>query len=142
MPYNNETIQETRCPKCQGHMWDNRKTKLNPKQPDFKCKDKQCDGVIWPPRDGASRMPQPSVKPVATSGKEPYSLGGPLPYETESQVRSSAQPHLGGQLDTLFTVYDVCLEHAYAKATGLFGKDVTDEAVAAMAATLFIQAAK
>jgi hypothetical protein len=33
-------------------MWDNRFTKKNPKAPDFKCKDKGCDGVIWPPKEG------------------------------------------------------------------------------------------
>ena len=41
------------CPKCQGPMWDNRVGKRNPKAPDFKCKDKECDGVIWPPRGTA-----------------------------------------------------------------------------------------
>ena len=45
------TTQEAACPKCNGPMWDNRATKKNPKQPDFKCKDKAgCDGVIWPPK--------------------------------------------------------------------------------------------
>lgn len=39
------------CPKCGGEMWDNRERKLNPKAPDFKCKDKNCDGVIWPPKN-------------------------------------------------------------------------------------------
>ena len=39
------------CPKCQGEMWDNRASKRNPRAPDFKCKDKGCDGVVWPPRD-------------------------------------------------------------------------------------------
>ena len=38
------------CPKCGGRMWDNRVTKRNPKAPDFKCRDRSCDGVIWPPR--------------------------------------------------------------------------------------------
>ena len=38
------------CPKCQGPMWDNRVGKRNPKAPDFKCKDRECDGVVWPPR--------------------------------------------------------------------------------------------
>ena len=41
----------TPCPICQGEMWDNRGKKLNPKSPDFKCKDKNCIGVIWPPKD-------------------------------------------------------------------------------------------
>ena len=35
-------------------MWDNRgtpeKPKTNPKAPDYKCRDKDCGGVIWPPR--------------------------------------------------------------------------------------------
>ena len=38
------------CPKCGGPMWDNRAGKKNPKAPDFKCRDKGCDGVIWPPK--------------------------------------------------------------------------------------------
>ena len=37
------------CPKCGGRMWDNRLSKRNPKAPDFKCRDRSCDGVIWPP---------------------------------------------------------------------------------------------
>jgi hypothetical protein len=41
------------CPKCGGAMWDNRASKRNPRAPDFKCRDKSCDGVIWPPRDAA-----------------------------------------------------------------------------------------
>jgi hypothetical protein len=43
------------CPKCGGKTWDNRATKRNPKAPDFKCRDKSCDGVVWPER--ASRAP-------------------------------------------------------------------------------------
>jgi hypothetical protein len=30
------------CPKCGKEMWDNRKKKLSPKAPDFKCKDENC----------------------------------------------------------------------------------------------------
>ena len=41
------------CPKCGGRMWDNRVGKRNPKAPDFKCRDRSCDGVIWPPKAGA-----------------------------------------------------------------------------------------
>ena len=43
------------CPKCGGPMWDNRDGKKNPKAPDFKCKDKHCDGVVWP-----SKAPAPA----------------------------------------------------------------------------------
>ncbi len=42
------------CPKCGGRMWDNRLTKRNPKAPDFKCRDRSCDGVVWPARSGSA----------------------------------------------------------------------------------------
>ena len=41
-------MDEERCPKCGGRTWDNRMTKKNPKAPDYKCRDRSCDGVIWP----------------------------------------------------------------------------------------------
>ena len=41
---------EPSCPKCGGRMWDNRLSKRNPKAPDFKCRSRSCDGVIWPTR--------------------------------------------------------------------------------------------
>lgn len=63
-----ETIPD--CPKCQGPMWDNRVGKRNPKAPDFKCKDRQCDGVIWPPR-GAT--------PVASATAVPGTSGSGMP---------------------------------------------------------------
>src|SRR5688572_4378215 len=43
-------MDEEQCPKCGGRMWDNRLTKRNPRAPDFKCRDRSCDGVIWPDR--------------------------------------------------------------------------------------------
>ncbi len=46
------TSDEPSCPKCGGRMWDNRLTKRNPKAPDYKCRDRSCDGVIWPPKGG------------------------------------------------------------------------------------------
>jgi hypothetical protein len=52
------------CPKCGGRMWDNRLSKRNPKAPDFKCRDRGCDGVVWPPRDSKGRAP-------AAAGQEP-----------------------------------------------------------------------
>ena len=58
------------CPKCGGEMWDNRESKRNPKAPDFKCKDRGCDGVIWPPRTanvGAAAGPNAGA-PGAASG--------------------------------------------------------------------------
>jgi hypothetical protein len=43
-------MDEPSCPKCGGRMWDNRMSKRNPKAPDYKCRSRSCDGVIWPSR--------------------------------------------------------------------------------------------
>jgi hypothetical protein len=56
------------CPKCGGRMWDNRLTKRNPKAPDYKCRDRACDGVIWPPKTEA---PSASAKPGRESEQGP-----------------------------------------------------------------------
>lgn len=55
------------CPKCSGDMWDNRESKRNPKAPDFKCRNRDCDGVIWPPREGQ----KPGDAQQAPSADEP-----------------------------------------------------------------------
>jgi hypothetical protein len=51
---------EPSCPKCGGRMWDNRLTKRNPKAPDYKCRDRSCDGVIWPPKGAKPEKPEPA----------------------------------------------------------------------------------
>ncbi|HUQ84655.1 MAG TPA: Rad52/Rad22 family DNA repair protein [Gemmatimonadaceae bacterium] len=53
------------CPKCGGRVWDNRLSKRNPKAPDYKCRDRSCDGVIWPARGAA---------PAAASSSTPEQL--------------------------------------------------------------------
>jgi len=45
-------LDEPSCPKCGGRMWDNRLSKRNPRAPDFKCRNRSCDGVIWPAKPG------------------------------------------------------------------------------------------
>lgn len=55
------TGADPRCPKCEGAMWDNRATKRNPKAPDYKCRDKACDGVVWPPKQPAGNGKAPVV---------------------------------------------------------------------------------
>lgn len=37
----------TECQKCGGPVWDNRANKKNPKGPDYKCKDKNCNEAFW-----------------------------------------------------------------------------------------------
>ncbi len=48
-PVANADGYQPTCPVCDGLMWDNREGKRNPKAPDFKCKDKECNGAIWLP---------------------------------------------------------------------------------------------
>lgn len=55
-------LAEPTCPKCGGRLWDNRLTKRNPKAPDYKCRDRACDGVIWP---------QKPAMVTKTSGTQP-----------------------------------------------------------------------
>lgn len=60
-------VDAVSCPKCGGRMWDNRLTKRNPKAPDYKCRDRNCDGVVWPPKGGIaeSTAPADAEAPVA-----------------------------------------------------------------------------
>ena len=77
------------CPKCGAQeMWDNRLSKKNPNAPDFKCTDRACDGVIWPPRNGAkAAAATPAPAPAAPrTVKQPTTIGGPLPFEGDSQL--------------------------------------------------------
>jgi hypothetical protein len=70
------TTDEPTCPKCGGRVWDNRLTKRNPKAPDFKCRDRSCDGVIWPPKGEKNEKNEKGEKaeakpePVETSADE------------------------------------------------------------------------
>lgn len=63
-----QTEGERACPTCDGPMLDKRATKTKSTQPDFKCKDSSCGGVIWPPRvvkpptQVAAAAPAPTVQ--------------------------------------------------------------------------------
>jgi hypothetical protein len=61
--------EEPSCPSCGGRMWDNRASKRNPKAPDFKCRDRSCDGVIWPPK--GERSADAATAAPRASGPEP-----------------------------------------------------------------------
>jgi hypothetical protein len=51
-------------------MWDNRLTKRNPKAPDYKCRDRSCDGVIWPPKTSKSEKAESSAKALSEETEE------------------------------------------------------------------------
>jgi hypothetical protein len=130
---------EPECPKCGGRLWDNRETKKNPKAPDYKCRDRNCDGVIWPPKNGT---PQPKSPPVATSGKAPYSSGPAIKGLDDAPVAHVADIPT---LDRIFAVYSVCMDHVLAVEVPKLNHaqiGASPESVAAMAATLLIQANK
>jgi hypothetical protein len=63
------------CPKCGGRTWDNRLTKRNPKAPDFKCRDRSCDGVIWPPRGAKADANAPAPQPTPVMDASPLGVG-------------------------------------------------------------------
>lgn len=64
--------QESSCPKCSGPMWDNRVNKKNPKAPDWRCKDKGCDGVVWPPKAGSAAPAPRRAAPRAPDNFEEF----------------------------------------------------------------------
>ncbi len=65
-------LDEQSCPKCGGRMWDNRLTKRNPKAPDFKCRDRSCDGVLWPPKGEKAAEPAKAEKHAAETAEIPF----------------------------------------------------------------------
>ena len=77
-------LDEPSCPKCGSRMWDNRLSKRNPKAPDFKCRNRSCDGVIWPPKAGQR---------ASSNGRDPLgeSSAGPLVPEPEPAVAEPEQ---------------------------------------------------
>jgi len=65
-------LDEQSCPKCGGRMWDNRLTKRNPKAPDYKCRDRSCDGVIWPPKGEKAAEPAKAETQVEEPEEIPF----------------------------------------------------------------------
>ena len=83
------------CPKCGGRMWDNRLTKRNPKAPDFKCRDRSCDGVVWPARTADGARDGARAKgdvPAAAASVAPAKRNGSRPRETAAAGRSESAP--------------------------------------------------
>lgn len=103
------------CEKCGGPAWDNRTTKKNPRQPDFKCKNK--DGCGW-------------VKWLKDDEKTALYNGASANNNGTSGVKRPSPV-----LDKLF---NECLKAAQSISAGAFrGIDASDLEVR-MATTLFI----
>lgn len=138
------TQTEVTCPKCGGRMWDNRLDKKNPKAPDFKCRDRSCDGVVWPPkgaRNGTRQAPPPP--PVSDT---PEWLDDQEEAEAKAVASARAATHdeiVKEKVSELRKAYDRNFAHAIDLATGaakVIGPDfvVTLEGLSAIAATLLI----
>lgn len=93
-----------------------------------------------------STLPQPNTKPVSTTG---YSAGPHIPaidgpvYREETGAPPKPTPRTD-RLDALFTVYDICFDHALQVAKKMDAADIGSDAetVHSIASTLFIGATK
>ena len=117
------------CPKCSGRMWDNRASKRSPKAPDFKCRDRSCDGVLWPGQHKAA-TPIMQVHTHHNDEGTPTESSSPDAYAPKIGTRTKLQECYLGLTD--FVLTDVRPKYQEA------GVPCTDATVAAIAATLFI----
>lgn len=115
------------CPKCGGALWDNRQSKKNPKQPDYKCKDAGCDGVIWPPRE-----PKRQAAPQQPSAPAPSTSDEPQGDVTKTELLAR-MCKVHGQIAKFVIEHESPLME-----TSQFGD--SPEAVSARINTIFIQA--
>jgi len=108
-------------------MWDNRMSKRNPKAPDFKCRNRSCDGVLWPGQQRAAfPVSEPPQLAVVSSTAEASSGSD----ETTSSVLSTLRRKY---LD----VTDFVLDSVRPKYEQR-GLECRPDTVAAIAATLYI----
>jgi hypothetical protein len=95
-----------KCPQCQGAMWDNRESKRNPKAPDYKCKNRSCDGAIWlnsaddapklaPPRKRVNESRVVLIKSIAEAFKLLNELGHVPPW-TKKAANEYVAVHFQG----------------------------------------------
>ena len=130
------------CPKCDGQMWDNRKDKKNPKAPDFKCRDRSCDGVIWP----AKGKPANGKPPVQYPSSKPQSEMPALLRDQEAEDAAELQSKIGEpEKVKLAGIYLEATQFVLEKVVPLYEQKeigLTDQAVASMVATLFIAKSK
>ena len=105
------TKDDPACPICGGKMWDDRVSKRNPKAPDFKCRNKPkfqggpgCEGVIWPPRDGArggaTSAATSAPRPRAATPR-PGAATAPPPPGAEREFTDDEVPDFGAEDDDL-----------------------------------------
>ena len=115
------------CPKCAGRMWDNRQSKRNPKAPDFECRNRSCDGVLWPGQ-------QRNAIPATTPPRLAVMARGEAPKDSTGNGAALALPTLRQKyLDLTDFVLDSVRPKYEAR-----GLECAPDTVAAIAATLYI----
>ena len=131
------------CPKCGGRMWDNRAEKAagtrSPKAPDFKCRNPQCDGQLWPGQHSAAL-------PIVTQrSSQDVTRADAASHVATSRVgQESARPELTAQearRERLRRCYLELTDFVLADVRSRYeaaGVPCNCETVAAIAATLFI----
>ena len=72
-------------------MWDNREGKRNPKAPDFKCKDRECGGVIWPSRTTRAGAPPETTPAAPAASSAPAAPARPALREAGSARSKAAE---------------------------------------------------
>ena len=106
-------------------MWDNRADKRSAKAPDFRCRDRACDGRIWP----GQRVAMALCAPVEAAGSgQPAAIG--------EIMRGDAR---GSLCRSYLDVTDFVLSKVRDKYQAA-GVTCTDATIAAIVATLFIAA--
>lgn len=141
------------CPKCSTpNMFDNRESKKNPKAPDYKCRDRSCDGVIWPPKKGEPGYGTPAPRAATTQQRAPVTLGRPIPGMDDTEelppieeaYEGNGEPSAAAvKVASLFRMHSVCFTQAMELATRAevhMGLKADLSAISALTAQLFIAA--
>jgi hypothetical protein len=113
-------------------MWDNRLSKKNAKAPDYKCRSRSCDGVIWPPR----REPRSVQSAPKAIGPEYGNLPG-VPMEQQPEP---APANGDERLRRIFNLQNRCFAHALelAKLAEQAEVPITLEGLSALTAQALI----
>ena len=127
------------CGECGGKIWDNREGKKNPKAPDFKCRDRSCEWVQWPPKKGEVYADQVGGNIAATVKKAVAPL---MPEDFDDPPGPIPSPKPTAKKDGDTAWFDEVLQ-LYAICSGEADRYSKDPAVRAqVAAFLFEQAWK
>ena len=124
------------CPKCGGPMWDNRDSKRNPRAPDFRCRNRMCDGVLWPGQHRAAVPIIGRTPRVGTSGN-----GSGSAVESRSETAGNGSNGLSALRRCYLDVTEFVLSHV-RDVYERHGVRWSAGAFASITATLFIAETK